>query len=450
WTKRNDHRHHAMDAITIAFTKAAHIQYLNNLSAKSDKSSSIYGILQNETTKTADGKRIFCPPMPVNELRADCKAQLESILVSIKAKNKVVTRNVNVTKCKGGNKKKTMLTPRGPLHKEQVYGLRHQYETQMVTVGPQMTPDIIATVSSKMEREALLKRLAQCGGDPKKAFSGQNSLEKNPIYLDSAHTKTLSAKVKCTLFKKVFSIRKEIKELSVVDKVMDSKIRKILKSRIDAYGGNKAKAFSNLEDEPIWLDEAKGIKLKRVTIAENFNLLALHDKRDKNGKLVFDQNGNTIPSDFVNLNNNHHIAIYKDADGNLQESVVTFFEAMNRIISGFPIVDRNYRKSDGWEFQFSMKINEMFVFPNPKQDFFPEEIDLMDENNYAKISPNLYRVQTLSSGDYRFRHHLETMLIDDKKLQDITWKRLSIKWLNGVVKVRINHLGKIVSVGEYD
>ena len=29
WSKRNDHRHHAMDALTIAFTKHSYIQYLN-------------------------------------------------------------------------------------------------------------------------------------------------------------------------------------------------------------------------------------------------------------------------------------------------------------------------------------------------------------------------------------------------------------------------------------
>jgi CRISPR-associated endonuclease Csn1 len=34
WTKRNDHRHHAMDAITVAFTKRSHVQYLNNLKCK--------------------------------------------------------------------------------------------------------------------------------------------------------------------------------------------------------------------------------------------------------------------------------------------------------------------------------------------------------------------------------------------------------------------------------
>lgn len=31
WTKRNDHRHHAMDALTVAFTKDVFIQYFNTL-----------------------------------------------------------------------------------------------------------------------------------------------------------------------------------------------------------------------------------------------------------------------------------------------------------------------------------------------------------------------------------------------------------------------------------
>ncbi|PID95177.1 MAG: type II CRISPR RNA-guided endonuclease Cas9, partial [Bacteroidetes bacterium] len=34
WTKRNDHRHHAMDALTVAFTTRNHIQYLNFLNAR--------------------------------------------------------------------------------------------------------------------------------------------------------------------------------------------------------------------------------------------------------------------------------------------------------------------------------------------------------------------------------------------------------------------------------
>lgn len=97
-----------------------------------------------------------------------------------------------------------------------------------------------------------------------------------------------------------------------------------------------------------------------------------------------------------------------------------------------------------------MKQNEYFVFPNPATGFNPSEIDLMDEENYARISPNLFRVQKLASKYYVFRHHLETKVDDDKRLQEITWKRLSsLKDIDKLVKVRINHLGQIVSVGEY-
>jgi CRISPR-associated endonuclease Csn1 len=92
----------------------------------------------------------------------------------------------------------------------------------------------------------------------------------------------------------------------------------------------------------------------------------------------------------------------------------------------------------------------MFVFPNEEKGFDPNEIDLMDEKNYHKISPNLFRVQKIGSKDYWFRHHLETMIDVDKKLADITYKRISsTKPLSNIIKLRLNHLGKIVSVGEY-
>lgn len=38
WTKRNDHRHHAMDALTVAFTKDVFIQYFNNKNAACESS----------------------------------------------------------------------------------------------------------------------------------------------------------------------------------------------------------------------------------------------------------------------------------------------------------------------------------------------------------------------------------------------------------------------------
>lgn len=68
WTKRNDHRHHAMDALTIAFTKPSYIQYLNNLNARSDKSGSIYGIEAKELYRDDKGKLKFKPPIPLDDL----------------------------------------------------------------------------------------------------------------------------------------------------------------------------------------------------------------------------------------------------------------------------------------------------------------------------------------------------------------------------------------------
>ena len=451
WTKRNDHRHHAMDALTIAFTKPAHIQYLNNLAAKSDKTSSIYGIMQKETVRTEDG-RIFIPPMPLDELRAAFKKELESILVSIKAKNKVVTRNVNRSKKRGGFNTKVELTPRGALHKETVYGKRRVYETYEKTVDGKMTAEAIASVASQRERNALLARLAAFGGDPKKAFTGANSLDKNPVFVDDIHSRKLDKKVRCVRFKEVYSVRKNIDPSLNIEKVLDARVKAILKERLQQFGGNAAKAFSNLDDNPIWINKEKGICLKRVTIAENFEeLQALHEKKDNMGRFISDEEGKKIPADYVNLRNNHHIAIYQDAEGNYAEKVVSFFEALERVSKGLKPVDKDWRRDEDYKFLFSMKINEMFVFPNPETGFYPEEIDLKDKKNYSMISPNLYRVQKLSSMFYVFRHHLETTIADIKNLQGVTWKSIrSPKGLKGVVKVRINHIGEIVSVGEYD
>ena len=109
-------------------------------------------------------------------------------------------------------------------------------------------------------------------------------------------------------------------------------------------------------------------------------------------------------------------------------------------------------------FLFTMKQNEYFVFPNEKTGFNPKEIDLKNPENYALISPNLFRVQTMSKvqygnsvvRDYKFRHHLETTVQDVKELKDITYRQYkSLVFVDGIVKVRINHIGQIVSVGEY-
>ena len=91
-----------------------------------------------------------------------------------------------------------------------------------------------------------------------------------------------------------------------------------------------------------------------------------------------------MPTDFVSTSNNHHVAIFRDAEGNLQEHIVSFFEATMRASQHLPVIERDYNKELGWQFLFTMKQNEYFVFPNEKTGFNPNEIDLLDPKNYAE------------------------------------------------------------------
>ncbi|MDE5738935.1 MAG: type II CRISPR RNA-guided endonuclease Cas9, partial [Bacteroidaceae bacterium] len=444
WTKRNDHRHHAMDALTIAFTTRAIIQYLNNLNARSDKSSSIYGIEKSCLYRDKHGKLRFNPPMPLDELRQAAKSALGNILVSIKAKNKVMTQNVNKSKTKGGYNKKIQLTPRGQLHNESIYGNTKRYVTKEVKVGANMTKELIEKVTKKKYRDALFARLAAFGGDSKKAFTGRNSLDKNPIYLDEHQIERVPNKVRIVEIEAIYPIRKAIDKDLKVEKVIDAGIRKILEKRLEEYGGDTTKAFSNLDENPIWLNQEAGISIKRVRITGISNATPLREKKDHKGNFILDEAGKRQPVDFVNTGNNHHVAIFRDENGELQEHLVSFYEATARVSLGLPVVDKEYKQSEGWTFLFTMKQNEYFIFPNKATGFDPKEIDLMNPDNYEEISKNLYRVQKLSTKNYCFRHHLETMINDNNNLKGLTW--LSIRSLSGLVgmlKVRINHIGQI-------
>lgn len=449
WTKRNDHRHHAMDALTIAFTTANIVQYLNNMNARSDKSSSIYAIEKSSLYRDENGHLRFNPPMPLDEFRKEAKRHLESVLVSIKSKNKVMTRNVNRTKCKGGNNKKIQLTPRGALHNETIYGSMKRYVTKEVKVGSSFTADFIMKVAKKEYRDALLLRLSQFGGDAKKAFTGKNSLEKTPLWLNELHTRCVPEKVKIVEIEKIYPIRKAIDKDLKVDKVIDAGVRRILEVRLAEYGGDASKAFTNLDENPIWLNKEKGISIKRVTITGIANATALRTKKDQFGNDILDDEGRKQPVDFVNTGNNHHLAVFRDKKGKLHEHIVSFYEATASASLGMPVIDKNYMSEEGWEFLFSLKQNEYVVFPDEKTGFDPRAIDLMNPDNYELISRHLFRVQKFTNNDYWFRHHLETMIGTESLLKDTTWKRVNnLNSLLGIIKVRINHIGQIITIGE--
>ena len=488
WTKRNDHRHHAMDALTIAFTKHNYIQYLNNLNAriqkdvddfvdlnnveiadlsKEDRSSAVYAIEHKELYRDKHGKLRFKPPMPLNEFRAEAKRQLENILISIKAKNKVVTRNINRAKNSveteiidpNGNKKKIKgqltLTPRGQLHEQTVYGKRNFSKISLDDKVSQKQIDLIIDQNIKTYLLYIIKEK----GSIKKAFSKDN-IDKivfngtplRYIFISApCYTQRIDVENFFTDPQKTTSAKER-----AIEKILDLGVQRAIEKRYQEFGKDFKKAFSNLEENPIWLNKEKGIAIKRVVISGVNNAVALHEKT----------------TDFVVPGNNHHAAIYRkpllDKKGNqimkngilqyeLDEQVISFHEAVQRAIHGLPIIDKDYKKDDGWQFLFSIKKNEFFVFPQYDKNgnllFDPSKYDetwFTRQENYSTISPHLFRVQKIYPKKYTFRHHLETQIIDSKELIGTTYKpQLGLDRLKDIIKVRVNHIGQIVSVGEY-
>lgn len=447
WTKRNDHRYQAINALAIAFTTNNHIQYINNFNIRQNKDHQKYKLIQNIenliTHKIKDDKgnykRKFIKPMP--KFRTEAIKHLAYILVSFKAKNKVVTRNVNKTKKENGFNTNLGVTPRGQLHNETIYGKSKRPKIKATKINKRFTLEEVKNIIHNGQRNLILNYLKTYDNNTEIAFDTK-TLKKNPVIWNNEILKEILC------YEEVYTIRKDITPDLKIAKVLDEKIKNILKKRKEEFKGNTTKAFSNLDKNPIWLNKEKGIQIKRVTIYGISNAEPLHHKKNHLGATILNKDNKKIPVDFVSLGNNHHIAIYKDSKGKLQEKSVSLFEAVERVNQKSSIIDKRYNAHLGWKFLFTMKQNEMFVFPSDTLN--PSTIDLKNQNNTKLISPNLFRVQKIATKNYSFRHHLETNVDTVKELSGIAYKsQLGLNSIEGIIKVRINHIGEIVKVGEY-
>lgn len=103
---RDDHRHHAIDAVVVALTTRSMV-----------KAASDWNKYNRET-----GQRKIPAPWP--DLRDQVRAVTDAILVSHKKVNRVLTRKETVTKRMGKVYRNHGLAARGALHKESIYGKR--------------------------------------------------------------------------------------------------------------------------------------------------------------------------------------------------------------------------------------------------------------------------------------------------------------------------------------
>lgn len=108
---RDDHRHHAVDALTIATTEIKHIQLLSRFSQLNGSPVGIPNI-----------------PYPWDGFRRDAVDHLSTLIVSHRNKKRLITSKKNKYKIKGNVKSATSHSIRGSLHDETNYGIRGVYE----------------------------------------------------------------------------------------------------------------------------------------------------------------------------------------------------------------------------------------------------------------------------------------------------------------------------------
>ena len=351
WSKRKDHRHHAIDALVVACTRQSYIQRLNRVNAEADREEMDAFIKEQQQKPThSKGEKLSLlenwlirqPHFSTGEVMK----QAEGILVSLRPGKRTISRGRNIYKRSGKTDvQRGVLIPRGALSEETIYGvIRVNGEDKVVCKYPLQSLKLkdVEYIVDEVLREKVRERIEQRG--EKEAFA-------EPLYFDEAQTQ------------EVRSIR--------------------------CFTGK---------------DQAKLIPLR------------YNDESEAVG--------------FVAPGSNHHLALYRDVDGRLVESVVTFWQAISRIRYGLPAIVTHPREvieqalsipelpgevlgalpKSRWRLMEVLRINDMFLI-GMKDGEIQAAIEGED---YPTLSRHLYRVQKLSSMYYVFRYHLETEVKDEK------------------------------------
>jgi CRISPR-associated endonuclease Csn1 len=111
---REDHRHHAIDALVIALTKESFFQRLSKQNASTE----------NKKRGNEHEKEHLDFPEPWNGFHTDAKNVINSILISHKQNKSILTKITKKITKNGLTFKSVGMAVRGQLHKENLYGFR--------------------------------------------------------------------------------------------------------------------------------------------------------------------------------------------------------------------------------------------------------------------------------------------------------------------------------------
>jgi CRISPR-associated endonuclease Csn1 len=272
WSKRDDHRHHAIDALVISCTKQGFIQRINTLNSSDTKDEMNREIEDSklffkEKNTLLEKYLITQKPFTTEHVMNEAN----KILISFKAGKKVST--ITYYKATGKNLDKGIIVPRGALHEQSVYGkikviekdktLKYLFENTDKIVNPKI-------------KNLILERLSQFKNNTKDSLS---SLKKNPIYLNK-ETKEVLEKAACYNDATVLKYKLQSLKSNQVEDIVDEKVKELVKKRLAEYKSEK-EAFK----DTLWFNQEKQIPIISVRLFARPDANNLQPiKKDENGK----------------------------------------------------------------------------------------------------------------------------------------------------------------------
>lgn len=186
WSKRYDHRHHAIDALVVALSNERFIKRLNDLNKyfqdelakhkevipQSDEDTLEEAFFKlskenrDEIMKEIESSRRF--EAPLDSVVSEAKKHLETMIVSQKSKDKLAVRD---------NNGKKQLKIRGALHQETYYGKTNNRDTKTISISELKPKDISQIIDPVLQKEIESHRRKY--DTMKEAFSGEGLIAFN-------------------------------------------------------------------------------------------------------------------------------------------------------------------------------------------------------------------------------------------------------------------------------
>jgi 5-methylcytosine-specific restriction endonuclease McrA len=410
--KRIDHRHHALDALTVALTRQGFIQRLSTLNQ----------LKLTEEEKQAM-KRPTWYPLPHPDLRRMVKEQLERTIPSIKNRQRLLTKAANHTRHlvdpKSGTtalRKQTkgnLRAVRGPLHNEQPLGeVREQRKWLLKDILNHLSDlrDPLAAVAPKAhgdegydqrflahahEAQWLHAHLAKYEGSVEQL---KKALKKDPLV--NHRNERVEA---LTVLEAKYTITRNLGPMfseKMVEKIIDKRVQRVVREHLKAHGNDPKKAFT--EEALYIMNQGLKVPLRKVRCRMDDALVG-----EAMGRKRFLRNGDTNRKLHVEKGENHALAVFvSEQTGEREYEVVPFFDAVERRLKGLDLVDARpgYR-------HFLLRKNDLVYVPRPGED-----VRLIDWADTDHVGERIMRMTQMSGNRiYFLKSHISSVIAFSKE-----------------------------------